>query len=499
MATAVITNPPTILSLMENNTGLVGDSFTSDADIKIQGTNSQACTLTPSAGQSQSVGLTGTWNFTTAVHLRLSQLNFITPYLQTEANNGIQIYMSDGTNIDYWTVAGSDTYQGGWKQFLIYTATTPTEDNGANHAAITEIGFRYSVITRPRNAVNVYLDAWYYGDGYTVTGGTSGDEIDWSHIAALDLIEAYGVIEKLEDIYFNTGHVTVGAGATTTFFKSGQKIQFKDLPVNTTLYALTFEGSACNVDITGGAWGAAGVQDYVIDASDATINSFTLSGVQFENTGAVTFSSVTDIQNSTFSNCAQIDPSTGTFKHIGISNYVGTPGALLWPSDSTNISDLTFAICDNDIEYGTGSDATPSFFNILHDDNAGDYDVNNTSGASISIPLTGTSNGNSYNPAGNIVTFVASVTLTFTVKDSAGVGIQFARINIVNSSTFVELYQIETNISGIATQAHTYAGDVGIEGWVRQFDNVGDDYIPKDFSGTIKSTGFDANIILLKY
>ena len=100
---------------------------------------------------------------------------------------------------------------------------------------------------------------------------------------------------------------------------------------------------------------------------------------------------------------------------------------------------------------------------------------------------------------GGSVTIVADpVILSFTIQDENGVGLDNARINIVNGTTKAELYQIETNSSGIATQSHVYSGDLGIEGWVRQMDITGDDYHPKDFSGEITITGFSITIKLIK-
>jgi hypothetical protein len=232
--------------------------------------------------------------------------------------------------------------------------------------------------------------------------------------------------------------------------------------------------------------------------NEANLLSLSIDGCAISTADAIYFKAGQSIINTVFDSSGQIDPSTATFKYNTISNSADTGGAVLWPSDDTNISDLNFILCDNDIEYDASSDSTPNFYNITHDDNAGDYDVNNTSGGAVTIPLSGTSNANSY--TGSTVTFQASVTLTFTITDEVSdAAIQYARINIVNASTKAELYQIETNASGIATQSHTYAGELAIEGWVRQFDISGTDYRPKDFSGTIKSTGFDAAIKLTPY
>jgi len=496
MATAALSNVLTTLDLAETTTDWNGDTFSLEPDIKVQGSNSVACVQTDN-------GTNDVWvdGFTpvdlSAVHLRLwFNISFVGNLAVTDP---IQVYISDGTNTAYWAIDAS-AYAGGWMQAVVYTGNTPTSGTLPTGNS-TEVGMRFTTASKPRNVpANSWFDAWYYGDGYTVTGGTSGDEIDWSHIAAVDKVEAYNIVQEFEGVYFLAGEVTIGDGTLTTYFKPiSQSVQFKDLPVLSTLYQVIFYDDASlvtNIDIQGGAWSAAGTQRFTLDAS-VVLNSFNMTGVQVSRLDAGSFHVGAIITSTVFNDCLQVDPSTATFTGISFSNSVATDGSLLWPSDDSNISDISFAICDNDIEYASTSDATPNFFNIVHDDNAGDYDVNNTSGGPVTIPLTGTSNGNSYNPGGDTVTFQASVTITFNVEDSDGNPIQYARINIVNSTTFAELYQIETNALGIATQTHTYGGDLDIEGWVRQMDIVGDDYHPKDFKGTIKSTGFDANITLL--
>lgn len=413
MATATLTNVPATISLAESTTGWTGDSFSLEPDIKKQGSNSVACAITPNAGSSQEIYYTG---FTAAdlstVHLRLWFNISFNGNLAT--TNPVQVFISDGTNTAYWDVDVT-TYAGGWAQAVIYTGDTPlsgTKPTGNS----TRVGLKFSVASKPRNVpANAWFDAWYYGDGFTVTGGTSGDEIDWSHVAALDLIEAYNVIERLNDVYFFAGDVTIGAGATTTYFKSGQKVQFADLPVLSTLYGVTFEGSACNVDITGGSYGAAGTQNYTFDASDININSFVMSGVQFEKASTVDFAAGETISTTTFSNCGQVDPSTATFSGIIFSNYVGTTGAMIFPSDDSNISDIEFINCDNGVEYAASSDSTtPTFSAFTFDDVSGNYDVNNTSGSAVTITIADGGNANSYNPGGSTVTFDNPITHTLT-------------------------------------------------------------------------------------
>ena len=142
----------------------------------------------------------------------------------------------------------------------------------------------------------------------------------------------------------------------------------------------------------------------------------------------------------------------------------------MWPTDDSNISDITFSICDNDIEYDAASDSTtPTLTNIIHDDFSGDYDVNNTSGASVTFALSGTSNGNSYNPGGDVVTFSSSSTLTLTVKDESGSPINLAHCYIDDNNEAPFVMNQDSNASGIATTSWTGGAVTGATWRVRKY------------------------------
>ena len=504
MATPSISDPfPTVQTIDDCDStpgNWTGDTFVGETGIKKQGTQSLTCQMTTNGANTVTNTPAAALNLT-GQHIRCWYQSGLAAYIDTVAADGIEFWISDGTYTHRWTLGGSDDFPDGWQNMVIYAESTPTNGYSASFdfTAVTTLGFTFNTSTKPRGVDNFWVDYLRYGDGLTATGGTSGDEITLDTIAAVDLANGYGIVEKSEinGVITLFGEVYIGNGATTTWYKEDKTTAvFADTNVEATLYKFIAQGSGCRVDLQGFNLKAYN-QTYTLDMSDSGLLALTIAGCAISTADAVTFKAGQSITNTVFDSCGQIIPSTATFTTNTISNYVGTDGAVLWPTDSTNIHTLTFAICDNDIEYDAASDATPLFHNIVHDDNSGDYDVNNTSGATVTIPLTGISNGNSYNPGGDTVTFSASVTLTFTVTDEvSGSPIQYARINIVNATTKTELYQIETNVSGIATQSHTYGGEVPIGGWCRQFDISGEDYASKDFAGTIKSTGFDIAIVL---
>lgn len=449
MATPTLGGTPTIIDSAESTSAWGGDSFTLEPDIKVAGSNSVACVQTGTGAND--VYVSGSWNFSTDVHLRLW---FNITYIgNLAASNKCQVFLYDGSNTAYWTYNAGETYSGGWEQAVIYTGDTPTSGS-VTKSSITRIGIRFNTSSKPRNVpANAWYDQWTYGDGFYVTGGSSGDPITWSGIAALDKASAYNIVSEVNGVIFLAGKVTIGNGATATYLQDyGGVLVYKNLQVSSTLYQIIGAGSGCDIEIAGGVVTAAGSQNYVFDMDEANLNSFIMSGKQLSKASAVYFKAGQDVQNNVFDNCGQVVPTTATFKYNTLSNYVGSTGALLFPSDGTNLTDCSFINCDNAVEYGSGSDTSDPTFNALtFDDVSGNYDVNNTSGGAVSISKTNGANPNSYNPGGSSVTFTASFTHTLTGL------VENTEVTYVRVSDGVELFHVE-NVTATGQTVYTHSG-----------------------------------------
>ena len=92
----------------------------------------------------------------------------------------------------------------------------------------------------------------------------------------------------------------------------------------------------------------------------------------------------------------------------------------------------------------------------------------------------------------------SSVTISIEVLDEdTGLPIENARVEILNSITKARIIDpLETDASGTVSTTIIYSQDINIEGWVRQFDLSGNDYVPKDYNGTITNNGFNLLITL---
>ncbi len=271
---------------------------------------------------------------------------------------------------------------------------------------------------------------------------------------------------------------------------------FQDLSVLSTLYQLIFEGSACNISIEGGALSADEAQDFNLDASDTNINDFAMSGTQVSKLSGATFITGQSVTNNIFDSCKQITPGASTFTGNTISKTVDTVGAVLLPTSQTNFKENNYL--DNTtgpaIEVPSGFGTTSTCDGDYFDGNT--YDYNNLTGATHTVSAVNQANPGTY--TGTLVVFSNAVLISVTVFDKdTGLELQYARVMLLKESDHsTEVLKDETDSNGLCSDTYSYAGDVDVVGWVRQWDLSGDDYTPQDISGTITSTGLSLAVNL---
>lgn len=466
MATATLSSTPTTIDDGTAVTNWGGDTFVLNTTDNLEGSSCVECVQT--ANGNNDVYVTGSWDFSGTglgdQHLRLW---FLLTYVgNLSATNPIQVFLYDGTNTAYYYWDKGTSYTGGWAQAVVYTGDTP--DSGTvNKASITRIGMRMVTSTKPRNATwNALYDAWKYGDGYIVYGGTSGDPIDWSHIATTDAASAYGIVTEVNGVYFLRGDIQIGDGTNTTYFEpDGQVAFFADEQVNTALYGLSFVDTASavtNVSISGGAWSATNYR-YFVDASDTDINSFTIDGLQVSGAGLVDLHAGADVQNCSFADCLQIDPSTATFEFNTISGYTGSEGgALLWPGGTT-VANCTFTNNLKSIEITQTTAQTYDNLQFTDEDNTTKQSTHlNNGGTSITVNKNNGSNPQYYTATGGgTVTFSASFTHTLTNLE------QNTEVTYVTSGTNTELYHVEnastSDGNGKYKTVYTHGGGASVD------------------------------------
>src|SRR6056300_1066006 len=116
--------------------------------------------------------------------------------LASLALDGVQIVLKDtSANYSYFTIAGSDTYQGGWRVSVVDTSLTETSNSGtaATLTAIEFVGIRWNQTSNVGGGdPNCYIDeiiSWP-NSGLTITGDTTALIAD---LQTWDYTSLYGV------------------------------------------------------------------------------------------------------------------------------------------------------------------------------------------------------------------------------------------------------------------------------------------------------------------
>jgi hypothetical protein len=447
----------TTITDCDSITGWSGDTFVLEPDIKMQGTNSITCQMTANGANSATFTPAASINLT-GQHIRAWYQSGLIAYVATVASNGVEFWISDGTYTHRWTIGGSDDWKAGWVNMVIYAESMPTSGYNAsfNFAAVTSMGFTFNTVAKPRGVDNFWVDYLRYGDGYTVTGGTAfttGNFINLDEIAKVDAANGYGIVVKSPENGAITlfGEVLIGNGATTTYYKENNATAiFADANVSSTLYKLAYQGSGCNVDLKALSLNAY-LQTFLFDADDATLNSFVMDGCSITNASDVLLDAGCSVTNTVFSTCGQINPSTSTFENNTVANSVDTGGGILFV-DSWGVTDCAFLNNLNAIEIDSASPTTKSFLDLTFDGNT--YDVNNTSGTTLTVQKGGTSDPTTH--TGSTVSFVASVTIAIHVQTVSNDNISGAYVYINDDDSGAAEINTQTDASGNVSDA--YAG-----------------------------------------
>jgi len=429
MATTVLGNTPTTIDDAESATGWTLLT-TLDTDLVKENANSVSGTMRTALAMGYYDIITdgGSALNLASQHVRV-WINFSTvAFLDIEANGGMEFYMYDGSTTEYFVAFGSDTYSGGWKNFVVDADLFTT----LTLSAIQRWGFRFNRTAAPANKINTWVDYIRFGDGYYATGGTSGDEITLSSMFALDFAGGYGILDLVEGVYFGYGELQIGNGSTTTWWEMlGEVLVFTDQPIATGLYTLRGQGSGCRVVIADSVIQAAGTTDttrFILDMDDADLVSFSMTGSFLKRSGECRFKSGQIVTGNTFNDCGQIFANGADLSGSKVAGYEGTTdtGALSWtPATDPNgeLDDMSFtkgSAATHAIEFGIASPTTMTLTGIAFSGyNAADGQtdsallIRRTTGT-VDIALVGCTGTIKYKSLGATVTLTASKSATFT-------------------------------------------------------------------------------------
>lgn len=372
-------------------------------------------------------------------------------YMDTAANGGYELLMYDGSTTEYQTFFSSDDYYGGWFQ-VVYDCDAFTTLTLAN---VQRWGIRVQHTTNAKNVDNVWVDALKYLDGYSMTGGSAVDPITLADIEVADrgttTLYGYGIVTEYGGVYYATGDIQLGTGATMMYFEmDGDILVFEDKPVAAGLYSLSGVGSGSYVTIKNNSTIiAAGTTDatrFAFDWSDTNLASFTCTDSLIVRAAASTFKSGQTVTGNTFSDCGQITHAGADMSGCTIKGYEGTAdtSALIYnvaADPDGELDDASFEMgtaATHAIEFGLSSPTTMTLrgcsftgYSTSAAQNSSTFHFKRTSGT-VTLNLvdcTGTVGANSYRTDGATISIVINpVTALVNVKDNNGDDLQNARV-----------------------------------------------------------------------
>lgn len=506
MAVPTLSNVPTSIDPADSSGAWSGRSLGVDPDIKVEGLNSVTANLDAENDQltynSASFSRTGQHFRGWIQHTALTELNYI------------EFLISDGANTAYWEIfrgasyngtVNPPQYRGGWFYTLIDMDSTP--DTGTlPTGTITQVGWRYNRVANPRNVTNTYVDALYYGAGYTATGGTSGDPITFTTIYEAEVSSAYGVIQNIRDVSFLFGEITVGSGTTPTYMTvANEAVIFADAPVSATLYGIVATGSGCTFDSTNNLFKSNGTTNFAFDMS--AVGTLVCDGNVFIQASPLTFGSGQTITSNTFINCGGTTTNGATIVRGSFENC--SPVVV---SDLSQLSLCTFMRDDaqsiHAVELTSLGTGTMTWTCIADDGynagSAGTFTTANDAGLDASI-FVNVGSGNltinvgpggtipSIRTAGATVTVQQAVTLSITnVIEGSELRIYDTSLNELGGG--VEQVGISTPGSGFSVTAegggrytveYSYNYSVDTDVIIVAFDV---DYVPLRLTDTLGNT-----------
>ena len=387
------------------------------------------------------------------------------------------------------------------------SATAPTM------TAIRKVGWRMTAVIAK---IYIYFDAWRYGTGLTVTGGTSGDPatLEVLYLADTDTANAYGVIEKYNGVYFSQGKITIGSLTpdVSTYFKDiNQVVQFKSIKGEPTgFYEIKGQNATSGAGTTkiffGEKSGTAGISGLFIRApsamkwkltmSNTYITEFGFYGCTFVYADTITgqaYSTVKEFLSTNFIICAEVLPDTGIVKYC---KFISSPSSAVRISASHNITNCDFISCVRGFHVEITTPFTLSF-NALSFFSC-TYDGYNTSGATVTVNYDQYCSPapSSYDPAGNSITYTTSVTLIVRHVKTGNEPTEYVRCAIYRKSDMYQIMNKDATVEDEQNAGYYKASEswtqTGIVVIIRARETG---YLPFEMEVTIGSAGLDVTAV----
>lgn len=512
-----------VLAEGEGNWATIGGGAAAfETDYYIQGT--QSYTKRVSNNNRQVYNNTGGITFGTGDHVYVWLYATGRAVVDTVANGGFGVFMSDGgsTNYKVYYTDGSDvSLATGWRCFVADPNATPTATNGASVTAGSVGGLGGQLVTVAAAAGrNFAVDAIRYGTGLSISRGESGNAAGFSTVTTQNdnVSNQYGVFAASDTGGVLQGELTIGVddAATDTYFEESNKtILVPDKnplsPANVNTSSL-FTG----VNVVGGATTCIlnNISFFTADshdkgyfyANDGTNDPLLvdLDGCTFQEWGETRMSSNTEISNTTWISCEAITLNSGTLDNCTVETGVG--GTYVFAAGTpNNISNTSF------IGGGTGgghafevtSGGTYSFvgngftgFGGNTTDDAAVHINGGGTGIAVTFNITGGGTGGpdqgftfkltpSVDTGGGIstVAFISAVTVNINGLPVVGPTDNATEIRVFDTGTSTEIVGVGTENHRTSTYSFSLSSGTNFD--VRLLNL---DYVPAFISGITANT-----------
>lgn len=464
--------------------------------------------------------LTGSWDLSGIKHLRFWWMTTVLNELDTDANGGFQIGVSDGSNTGYYKISGSTTYPGGWFNPVIDLSRSVDSGIKPVMSAVTSIIFRWNLTGSAKKVQSCWIDHISVCDGLIAYGDDGGNYFDFDNIYLADAATTLGIgiLRKIGGQYFATGSIEFGDSAGVNGCKFQAKSQgfiFEDRPVNSNLYNFTMvdNGTGTTEFILGSKSGSQGIEGCVIRvadvaqtpkfdviATDPDISDFKLYGSTFLDADSIAFPTTganKEVLNCNFESCGEILASTCKVENCNIISANGR--GLRISSASHNVKDSNFINCPHCVHVNLSTNVTFDNLQFSGSDGVTKYDIEHSVSGVLTIAATNGSNPNSsyvHETGGGSTAINNAVNITVMVKDEAGSAIENAQVAVYKTVDRTQLMNEDTLATGIATETFNYASDTPIEIRVRKSSTGATKYIPFSTLGEITSDGFSLLVTL---
>ena len=389
-----------------------------DADYMIEGAGCIGAKLAKSGATTMtSVFISSATVDLSTQNIYIWLLSLTPALLDIKVNGGIRLRIEDASgNWGEWYVDGSDTYPGGWQCYCMNSNTAYSASSATKPTltAIKKIGWTVKQ-TAGANKTNFFWDAFRYGTGLSVDGGTSSVPSTLNDLYVYDNTNKLGVLIKYMGVYLAQGKIKIGStGTAAEFFKdtTGSVLVFRKNPAYVAPGAVLLDNTAApmplasthELKLQGNATGATEIyfgeksgangvngailksEDasyrYKVTATDTNITKFGFYGCVVQDAGVITgqaYNVNKEFLATTFARCERVEPGTGLVTSCTFSSAPGV--ALLLNAIAHYMTKCSFLNCGVGIEFATTG--TYAVTSCVFSGNT--YDVMNTSSSTITI------------------------------------------------------------------------------------------------------------------